>query len=348
MRFGPLPETAGEVVGLLAGLVPRPVIDSLVALGLARTIMAATRLDLFEALEGGPLDESTLAARLGTDARATGKLLVALEASGYVVRRRGDRWGLTPVARRYMLAGSPDSLRDFMLLNYEAWRWVEHYERYVRTGEPLDVHRGLDADGWRLYQRGMRSLATLVAPEVARRTPVPRGARSMLDVGGSHGFLSVTLCRRHPGLRSVVLDLPEAIVHAAPILAAEGLGDRVVHREGDARTADLGRERHDLVLISALVHHFDDAQNRDLVRRAARALRPGGVLVIQELVQGEAARAGGQAGALGDLYFAALSASGTFRFEEMAGWQVDAGLVPLSPIRFRRFPGIAQQAARKI
>jgi hypothetical protein len=52
----------------------------------------------------------------------------------------------------------------------------------------------------------------------------------MLDIGGSHGYHSVVICRRHPGLRSVVLDLPQAIRHAAPLLADEGMGDRVVHR----------------------------------------------------------------------------------------------------------------------
>ena len=40
----------------------------------------------------------------------------------------------------------------------------------------------------------------------------------MLDIGGSHGFLSATLCRRHAGLRSVVLDLPEAIVSAYVVM----------------------------------------------------------------------------------------------------------------------------------
>jgi len=65
----------------------------------------------------------------------------------------------------------------------------------------------------------MRALASGSASEVARRTPVPKGARDMLDIGGSHGYYSVALCRRHPGLRAVILDLSEAVKHAEPILA---------------------------------------------------------------------------------------------------------------------------------
>jgi SAM-dependent methyltransferase len=97
----------------------------------------------------------------------------------------------------------------------------------------------------------------------------------MLDIGGSHGYYSVVICRRHPGLRSVVLDLPQAIRHAAPLLAREGMGDHVVHRAGDATTDDFGTATFDLVYVANAVHHFDEPTNRDLARRAARALRPG-------------------------------------------------------------------------
>lgn len=91
---------------------------------------------------------------------------------------------------------------------------------------------------------------------------MPRDARDMLDLGGSHGYYSVSLCRRHPDLRSVILDLPDAVEHAAPILAAEKMGDRVTHRPGNALTDDLGEGSVAIVFMSQLVHHFTDAQNR--------------------------------------------------------------------------------------
>ena len=62
------------------------------------------------------------------------------------------------------------------------------------------------------------------------------------------------------GLRAVVLDLPEAVEHAAPILEHEGMGDRVVLRAGDALTDDLGEATYDLVFMFSLVHHFDEPQ----------------------------------------------------------------------------------------
>jgi SAM-dependent methyltransferase len=168
-----------------------------------------------------------------------------------------------------------------------------------------------------------------------------------LDVCDAHGLLSVAICRRHPDLRAVILELPEAVEHAAPLLAREGLGDRVAHRPGNALTDDLGTEAWDVILVSSLVHHFDDATNRALAKRIARALRPGGTFVIQELYRPASPKEAGQIGALLDLYFALTSQSGTWSFEEMAAWQREAALKPLKPIRFATVPGIGQQAAVK-
>ena len=340
-------ENPVERVILALGLAPGPFIENMTAMLLARTVMVATRLGAFEALASGPLSAPEVAARCGTHPAPTAKLLNALVGSGYV-RADAERYVLTPVSRKWLLKDAPQSLHDNMLFRFMEWDFISHYDEFIRTGVPLDVHQNVTSDEqWGIYQRGMRSLAALAAPEVARRTPVPGGARDMLDIGGSHGYNAVVLCRRHPGLRAVILDLPEAVAQAAPILAKEGMGDRVVHRPGNALTDDLGTDAWDVIFIAQLVHHFDDETNRSLARRVARALRPGGVYVIHEAIRADSPTQGGQLGALLDLFFALTSQSGTWSLEEMADWQRQAGLEPKKPIRFRTAPGLAQQAAVK-
>ena len=169
-------------------------------------------------------------------------------------------------------------------------------------------------------------------------------ARDMLDVGGSHGYHSVVLCRRHPSLRSTVLDLPEAVKNAAPLLEMEGMGDRVVHRVGDASTDDFGVETFDLVYTSSLVHHLEDEENRDL---AVGSPASGGHYVVVDSVRPPSAKEAGQIGTLGDLFFALTSRAGTWSFEEMADWQRSAGLEPRKPIRLRTGPGMGIQWAVK-
>lgn len=335
-----------EALALATGLAPTPVLDTLMAAGLARTLMVASRLGIFDALEGGGATAAEVAARCDTDPAATRRLLVALAGAGYLTEAAG-RYALAPVSRRWLLGSAPASQADFMDLMFVAWRWLEHYESYVRTGRSLDVHELLDEADWARYQRGMKALARLSLREVTWRTPLPRDARDMLDVGGAHGLYSVGLCRRQPGLRATVLELPEAIDHAAPLLAEEALGERVRHLAGDARTHDFGEARYDLVLVSNLTHHFDAETNRAMFRRLKRALRPGGVLVVQDMMRPRDARDAGAAGALGDLYFGALSAAGTWSFGEVAQWQAEVGLEPAEPVRFVTAPGLGQQAAHR-
>jgi predicted O-methyltransferase YrrM len=204
-----------------------------------------------------------------------------------------------------------------------------------------------DTEQWDSYQRGMRAMANTMAPEAVRRMPTPKNPKDMLDIGGSHGYYSVALCRKNEGLRAVILDLPEAVEHAAPLLAAEGMGDRVVHRAGNALTDELGTDAYDLVLIAQLIHHFSEDENRELASRVARALRPGGVYAVLDEFRPRTPKDAGQMGALLEFYFALTSQSGTWAVEEIADWQRGAGLAPRKPIRFLTVPGVGVQAAVK-
>src|SRR5262249_10144638 len=158
-----------------------PLADTMLALLLARTIMAATSAGLFEALAGEPLTAQQVADRCNTDPRATEKLRYALAGTGY--RRASARtYRLAPAARRWMLADSKISLRDATLHRYLDLQFMSHFEEYLRTGRPLDYHQTLSAEQWAIYQRGQLSHARLAAAEVALRAPVPRRARLMLDL----------------------------------------------------------------------------------------------------------------------------------------------------------------------
>jgi SAM-dependent methyltransferase/DNA-binding transcriptional ArsR family regulator len=346
MKLGGIPQNPVEWIAAILGLLPVPLLDTHVAMLLARALIEGTRLGVFDALAAGPLTAEQIAARCGGEPRATGKLLDALAGCEYL-RFGAGRYSLTPTSRKWLLADAGQSLRDKMLLLCLEWDFIARTGDFLRTGKPLDFHASLTPEEWGIYQRGMRATVSTWVPEVVRRTPVPKGAKDFLDIGGSHGLLSAAICRRHRGLHAVVLDLAEAVEHAAPLLAREEMGDRVVHRIGNTLTDDLGTEAWDVVFVSNLVHHFDDATNRTLAKRIAKSLRPGGVFVIQELFRPSSPGEAGQIGALLDLYFALTSQSGTWSFAEMAGWQREAGLVPRKPVKLVTAPGTGQQSAVK-
>jgi SAM-dependent methyltransferase len=301
---------------------------------------------MFEAIRDGASSAEQVAAACGTDARATERLLNLLFTMRYLDFRDGA-YRLAKGTRRWILDDAPGSIRDLVLMKRLEWRWIDGLETYLRSGTPLDVHATMSTGDWALYQSGMRAQANIAAPRVGRMIPVPKGARELLDIGGSHGYWSVVLCRRHPELRATVLDLPEAVAMARPILEREGMDDRVVLRAGDALTDDLGEDAYDLILMMSLVHHFSETTNRALVARAARALRPSGRMVILEALRPPPGGRG-QMGAFFDLYFGMTSESGTWTLAEMADWQRTAGLRPMrQPFLMRFSPEVGLAIAEK-
>ena len=349
MRLGLRPDSLPERAALALGRVPTPFLQSHPTLLLARALVVAVERDVFETLRDGPRTARAVAEAAGTHEDATASLLDALAGAGYLTKREAT-YALSASARRWLLADSPTSLVDSLRFRAVEWEWMARLGDFLDTGEPLDFHATMDADAWALYQRAMHALARLAVPETVRRTPMPTDARALLDVGGAHGAFSVAFCARYPALRAEVLDLPSAVEHAAPLLhaaaASAGVADRVAHRMGDILQVDLEPASYDVIFVGQLVHHFDAATCAALTARLARALRPGGVLVIQEVMR-ETRPEANQLGALGNLYFALTSAGGTRTFAELAGWQQAAGLTPLRPVRFRTLPGVGQQSARR-
>lgn len=347
MRIGGIAENPAEsIVGRL-NLAPQPLLETQMAFTMARLIMSGTQLGIFEALKDGPRTSAQVAAACGTHDFATDKLLFALAGSGYLASRGGS-YELTKVSRKWLLADSPNSVVDKLLFQFLEWDFLAQSEEYVRTGKPIELHSAdLGPDAWDSYQRGMRAMANAMSAEAVKRMPLPKGATRMLDIGGSHGYYSVSLCRRHHGLSAQVLDLPEAVDKAAPLLAKEGMGDTVTHWPGDALQVDLGTEQYDLILVAQLVHHFTAEENAELARKIAQALKPGGVFAVLDEFKPGSVKSAGQIGALLEFYFALTSQSGTWDVAEIRTWQTGAGLTPKKPIKLLTVPGVGIQAAVK-
>ena len=112
-------------------------------------------------------------------------------------------------------------------------------------------------------------------------------------------------------------------------------------------TDELGERAYDLVFVSHLVHHFDAATNEKLVRRAARALRPGGVLAVLDVLRPRSPVTSSQTGAVLDLYFAVTSNSGTWAREEIETWYENAGLSTGKPLPLQTAPGVTVLTASR-
>lgn len=344
MRVGIIAQNALELAALALGRIPEPIVEVFPPLVISRGVMAATRLRVFEALDESARGAGEVATICGTDPRATEALLELLASAGYLREREGS-YTLTSKARRWLRQDSPNDVSAYVRFNYLQWDWLGELERFVQTGTPIAFHERLTSAEWAEYQRGMAAIARLTLPEVVWRTPVPRGATAMLDIGGGHGLAAARFCQRFPSMRATVLDLPEALASAPPVPA--DYAQRVARVAGSALQADLGENTYDVVYMANLLHHFDASEITALATRITAALRPGGIWVIQDGVRERRRRSERMAAAVGDLYFALTSASGFWTFAELERWQSKAGLRPLRPIRLLTAPGQGLQVGVK-
>lgn len=345
MKLTSVPETWLERLALWLGIAPTPLSDTHVAFMMARTLMVAVKAGVFDALATGTASASVVAQRCSIHPVATQKLLNSLVHLGYL-SLKGKHYHLTALSRKWMLQESESSVHDKMMFQFVEWKLVEHYENYLQDGKPLELHRALSEQEWGIYQKGMRAMARISAREVGKRTPMPKNAGQLLDVGGSHGYYAVALCHRHPKLQATILDLPEAITHAAPLLEEEGMQARVKHQAGNVLHTDIGDQQWDAIFISSLVHHFTEEQNLALAEKVAKALKSGGYYIIQEYGRSDMPRKGDHL-ALLDFFFAATSESGTWSEREMKGWLQTVGIKHYKTIRLRTIPRHIQVVGRK-
>ncbi|MDW8208899.1 MAG: methyltransferase [Chloroherpetonaceae bacterium] len=252
-------------------------------------LATACALDLFDVLDGGARTAEEVAARAHTDLRATRMLLEACTALGLLTRHMDSgapRYASAPAAARYLARSSPTCMRDAVqwgLAQYPIWGQLT---QSVRSGQPAvspESHLGGDPEQTRAFVRAMHQRALSMARGIVPFLPMD-GVQELLDVGGGSGALACLLAQQYPSLRATVLDLPSVVAIADTWIAQMGLSDRVRTRAGDATQEDYGVNAFDAVLFFGVLHQMAPDTIPLMLERAYRALRPGGQVLICDLM----------------------------------------------------------------
>lgn len=346
MKLKAVAENPLEWMALKLNLAPTPLVDTQVAFNAARAIMAGAELGIYETIGKEQRTAEEISTACKTNTHATVQLLNCLVGLGYLVWSN-NKYSLKKKYHKWLLKESQANLIGKLRFQFLEWNWMAMLEEYVRTGKTLQLHSSVNEKDWHLYQEGMRDLSVNAAKDLAKKIPMPKNATNMLDIGGSHGLYSIELCKKHPSLKSTILELPGAIESASAIAKRYDNTGRVTYKEGNALMDDLGTAQYDAVMINNVVHHFTVEQNKDLAKKIATALKPGGIYIIGEFIRANKPGEGGAVAATSGLYFSVISASGNWSAEEMRSWQENAGLKPEKPIATITIPGWKMIVARK-
>jgi predicted O-methyltransferase YrrM len=287
----------------------------------SRVVLSAIELDLFSAVGAGATS-TEVARRLGLDVRGADILLHAVAALG-LLEKQDEAFRNGALADRHLRAGAPHDLRAALRHNAALWHRWSHLSEVVRTGQPAPRPRR-DPDDDESFIAAMHMNASARAPQVVAALDLS-GARRALDLGGGSGGYAIALAQAAPRLHVEVVDTPDVVPLTRRYIAEAGLQDRISAREGDLLAGEYG-QGYDLALLSAVCHMLGRDQNADLIRRAARALGPGGRLVIQDFVL-EPDRTTPKAAAIFAVNMLVNTAAGTNYTEaDYVAWMRAAGL----------------------
>jgi len=317
-----------------AGVLPEDLNGTLRGFQESRVLLTAVELDLFTAVGSGARADE-VAARTGSDPRATEMLLNALVAMGWLIKQ-GATFRNSPSSARYFVAGSADDSRVATMHMVHLWRTWSTLTECVRAGTSVTRQEVADrGEEWtRAFIAAMHRNARARAPLVVRAVGT-EGVARMLDVGGGSGAYSIAFARAKENLEVDLLDLAKVIPIAQGHIESAGLAGRIRTRPGDLR-ADRFGEGYDLVFVSAICHMLGAQENKNFVQRCFEALTAKGRLVIQDFILEQDRTAPKWAALFALNMLVGTEAGNTYTEREYATWLKEAGF---QDVRRVRLPG---------
>jgi ubiquinone/menaquinone biosynthesis C-methylase UbiE len=170
---------------------------------------------------------------------------------------------------------------------WEAWGALE---KGVRTGEAAFEHAHGTThftyledhpEEAHVFHNGMRSLSSQVYAAVIRAYDFSQ-FRTVIDVGGGQGVLLAEILNAHPSLRGILFDSSSAVEQSVHVLQTAGVTDRCEAVSGDF-FANIPAGA-DAVILSRILHNWDDADALRILKNCRLALPSGGKLIIVEYV----------------------------------------------------------------
>ena len=283
-----------------------------------RVVTVAARTGVLGLLAERPATPEEVAAARGLDELATGKVLRALAALG-VLRAEGPRYRVTEAIAPLFRPGDGDLTPFVEHLHWMYESWGQTLEPWLRgTQDELSKRSPPPAEK---FAAAMRAMGSHVAAVAAARLDL-RGARRMLDVGGSYGHYARAFCEANPSLRATVLDREAVATIARDALAGTPLAERIDFLAGDYLETPYG-SGYDLVLQANVLHQETPERAAELVARGAAALAPGGRLVVLDWCIDDAQRGH----VMGALFAINMRSFGdTYTELTIRDWMVRAGL----------------------
>jgi SAM-dependent methyltransferase len=252
---------------------------------------SAARLGIPDIIGDGAKTPDEVAKAAGTHPGATRRLLRGLASLGVFSREDGERYRVTDVGR-FLRSDTPGSLKDMFIGESDTvhWRSWERLDDAVRTGDPrpkavfgtpaFDYYGAHPEEGAQ-FGKAMENVSKFAATAVLGAYDFS-GARTIMDVGGGNGSMTIAILERTPEVRGLVVDLPYIEGPAKERIRAAGLESRM--RFEPVNFFERVPQGADVQMLKFILHDWNDEESVQILKNCRAAIAPDGRLVAVEMV----------------------------------------------------------------
>ena len=267
---------------------PERIFSTLNAYQQSEALKAAINLDIFTRIGEGAEEAPALAKAIGASERGTRILADYMTVQGFLAKE-GTHYKLTPESAIFLDKRSPaymGAMAGFLGAPHHRANF-ENLTEIVRKGGTI-ASEGSNLqphdEFWVAFARSMGGLAIPGAQFIATLIGWAEGKPvKVLDIAAGHGMYGLTIARMNPNAQIVALDWPNVLAVAEENARKFGVTDRWTKKPGSAFDTEFG-EGYDYILLTNILHHFDEAGCVKLMKRVHAALKPGGKAVTLEFV----------------------------------------------------------------
>jgi len=323
----------------LTGTPPADLLEEFVWLAQqVATFRAALELQVWEKIASGARSAQQIAQENGWDIPGTCRLLDAL-CSLKLMDKDEQGYQLVPVAKTYLIPGASSYMGDILLAEM-GWEGNGKLPDAIRTGRrPIvsDWTSGGMAAVWVSSEAPSR-----LRPEQAIEGKeeiwhlldiAAREGLRVLDVACGLASMTLALAKQNPRVSLTLSDWPPVVESALVVAEKLGIRRQVTPLPGDIHSVDFGKDQYDLIWIGDFLHFVGPEQIVKILKKLNRALIPGGVLVVSEIVGVDESRRGDAKALLGALWLFGVSDEGNLHTQsEWIDFLKQANFVDLIPV----------------
>lgn len=292
----------------------------------SRVLLTAVELYIFTIVDKNPLTSAETAKKLKTNALATDRLMNALVALGFM-KKIDNKFSNTKFSSKYLVNRKPDYMAGLMH-SVDMWDTWGTLTDCIRKGHSVFERpklinnrskKWLDAFISAMHYRAWRQ-----APAIVKLLDL-KNVKKVLDIGGGSGAYAMAFTDASKNITTTVFDLPNVLPITKRFVRQHGFEKKVDTFAGDYNSNELPKG-YDLIFISAVVHINSCQGNVKLMKKCAKALNPGGMIVIQDHVMNKD-RTTPAPGAMFALNMLVGTEEGnTYTETEIKDWFVKAGI----------------------